>query len=149
MGSVKALFALLPLGRKLFIQTGEIILVAYLVLQYNPLVKGILVGFLVSLLLFGGGIYVWRQLSTVELKVPANELTNRIIGDTNFSFVYHPDSTKLTIDFGEGGNDIPANTGFGGSWSWERYVITKVNTDYIILLFTPWRFSTIEDVMER
>jgi hypothetical protein len=76
---VKALFAILPLSRKLFIQKSEVILVAYLDLQYNPLVKGILVGFLVSLLLFGGGIYVWRQLSTVELKVPANEPTNRII----------------------------------------------------------------------
>jgi hypothetical protein len=119
-------------------------------IQNNSLVKGILVGFLISLLVFAGGIYVWRQVSTVELRIPPNKPTSLNIGDMHLSIIYHPDSKKFDISNGnEQGYGAPANVGYGGSWSWGRYIVTQVNSEFLTLRFSPWRFSTIGDVMDR
>ena len=111
----------------------------------RSLALGIATGVLISIILFAGGILVWIQISSEELKVPANKSTIVTVGGMSFNFVYHPESGKLTVS----DNDYPANVGFVGSWSWGRYTITEVNPNYIVLVFKPWRFTSIEDVTVR
>jgi hypothetical protein len=111
----------------------------------KSLTIGIIVGVLISLTVFAGGILVWIQLSSTELKVPANQLTSITVEGKTFNFIYHPDSGKLTVD----GYDYPSNVGFVGSWSWGRYTITEVNSHYAVLIFKPWRFSSLQDVTVR
>lgn len=123
---------------------------AYLDLQYNPLVKGIIVGFLVSLLVFAGGIYVWRQLSTVDLRLAANKPATIVIGNTHLNFTYHPESKNITMIIGnDQAHDFPANKGIVGSGPWGRHTLTQVTPDYAVLHFTPWQFSSIDDVTQR
>jgi hypothetical protein len=113
----------------------------------KSLALGILAGILISSLLFGGGIFLWIQASSRELKVPANQPTSISIGGLSFDFVYYPNSTKISVSNRLDTNDsIPANVGFVYSWSWGGFTVTKVNPDYVVLYFRPLRFSSIQDV---
>jgi hypothetical protein len=114
----------------------------------KALTLGILIGILLSITVFAGGILVWIQLSSTDLKVPANQFRSITIGDMTFNFSYHPDSQKLFIN----GTDAPSKVGFGGSFGgslWGSYRITEVTPGYVVLHFKPWRFTSIQDVTQR
>jgi hypothetical protein len=113
----------------------------------KSLVLGILVGILISSLLFGGGIFLWIQASSRDLKIPANQPTSISIGGLSFDFVYFPNSARISLSNRLDQNDsIPANVGYVYSWSWGGFSVTEVNPDYVILHFRPLRFSSIQDV---
>jgi hypothetical protein len=102
---------------------------------------------MISLLIFAGGILIWKQLSSLELKVPANQLTSITYEGMSFDFIYHPDSGKISTNESQQENDsFPANVGFGWSWSGGGFTVTEVNADYVVLYFKPWRFTTVDDV---
>ncbi len=113
----------------------------------KALAIGILSGILISLLVFAGGISIWIQLSSKELRIPANQPTSATVGGFDFTFVYDPNSKNVTEKINDQPeSNFPANVGFGASWGWGRFTVTEVTPDHVTLFFRPWRFMSIQDV---
>jgi hypothetical protein len=109
--------------------------------NHKSLLFGILAGVMISLLLFGGGTYVYESLSSRTLKVFANELTKITIGDTELSYLYTPDSGLLrtNIVFANVNDTFNVEVNEGYAQSWGRWVSTlkDVSPEYIVLFFEP------------
>jgi hypothetical protein len=109
----------------------------------KSLFEGMFIGFLVALVIFAGGIFLWIQVSSSELVIAANQSFIITVGGSTFDFVYHPDSHKFVVN----GTDYPATVGFVGAWDWGRYKITKADANALVLVFKPWKFTSIQDVI--
>ena len=66
---------------------------------------GIIVGVMVSLLVFVGGILVWERLVCAELKVVPNQLTSITIEGMKLDFAYDQNSSFITRTGGLSGSD--------------------------------------------
>jgi hypothetical protein len=117
--------------------------------NHKSLLFGILAGIMISLLLFGGGTYVYGSLSSRTLKVPANVLTKITIGNTELSYLYTPDSGLLrtNIVFANVNDTFSVKVYEGYCHSWGGWVsnLKKVSPDYIVLFFEPINLKPVNE----
>ncbi len=99
---------------------------------------GVIMGIVVSTLVFGAGLLIWQRLICAELKLPADQIASIVLDGEKLDFVYHPSSHSVTqSSVQNGGYDFPANVGFGSSWNWGSFIVTQVSPDCVVLLFRP------------
>ena len=105
----------------------------------KSLVLGILVGVMVSFLVFGGGTLIWERLSCPELKVFADQTASITIEDKTLNFEYNSSSGMINYNGGSlGFGGLLARDGvvlWGSSWGDCRVI--EANPDYVVLLFRP------------
>ena len=115
----------------------------------KSLLCGILAGIIVSLLLFGGGIFAYEGLLSRSLTVPANELTGITIGDTKLVYLYSPNSGSLrtNIVFADVNDTFSVKINVGYAHSWGEWVSTvkEVSPDYVVLYFQPISLKPVND----
>jgi len=112
----------------------------------KSLALGMTTGILITFLVLIAGALLSQQLSTAELKLETNQSKDVTIGITQLNLVYHPNETKITVDFMQSGG-FPATVGYSHV---ERglngeigcvFTVTEVNPNYVVLIIRPSIFT--------
>ena len=115
----------------------------------KSLALGMTTGILITFLVLIVGALISQQLSTIELKLETNQSKDVAIGISQLNLVYHPNETKVTVDFMQSGG-FPATVGHNHVEHGLNgeigcvFTVTEVNPDYVVLIIRPSNFITFE-----
>jgi hypothetical protein len=103
----------------------------------KALTLGVATGILITLLILVGSALIFQQLFTVELKVLVNQHNDVGIGYTYFTFVYHPDTEKVSFDLVGPGYGYPAKVGYRFNEFGGEFTVVEVNPEYVVINIRP------------